>query len=116
MGRFFTMYSSDGAHTIDLETFVTGCIRLKGHPLAIDVQHILAKQRYCQHHLDEIIAWSERCAVKLEGLLTHLGQEPRCVQGIITKGMSSSELGHKNHGFGPFLNDVIQAKQVALTL
>merc|ERR1712178_259286 len=73
--RFFSMYSSDGAHTIDLDTFVTGCIRLKGHPLAIDVQHILAKQRNCQHHLDEIIAWSETCAVKLEGLLTHVAHE-----------------------------------------
>jgi len=113
---FFSLCSSDGTGSVDLDTFVTGCIRLKGHPLTIDVQQILVKQKDCQQQLGEFIDWSERCMVKLESLLVHVGHDPKCVEGQAAEKMSCADYGHKNQDFSAWPHNAVQGQTVAVEL
>merc|ERR1711970_423080 len=42
--HFFALLSDSGKKAVDLETFVTGCIRMKGQALSVDLQDLLIKQ------------------------------------------------------------------------
>jgi len=109
--QFCILYASNGTYSIDLDTFVTGCIRLKGHSLAIDVQHILVKQKACQHDLDDFKHWSKACMTRLERLLSITSPEPKCIQGQLTSVMSYDDCDHKSHGSSKF-----EEKQATVTL
>lgn len=77
-GHFFGMLSDGGRKPVDLHTFVTGCIRMKGQALSIDLQDLLCKQSRCtdtmEARLEEI---SRRVTLmdKIEKRLQHLCQE-----------------------------------------
>lgn len=116
--NLFALYSSNGTQTIDLDTFVTGCIRLKGQPLAIDVQNILVKQKALQQNLDDFIDWSERHILRLEYVLLSSGQETKFVQAVSAKSDSDDVVDHPSQSFTPELacgtQAQLQAKQIML--
>jgi len=41
--RFFALLSDGGKKEVDLETFVTGCIRMKGPAMSVDIQDLRSK-------------------------------------------------------------------------
>lgn len=61
--QFFNILSACGKRPVDLETFVVGCIKLRGNAKAIDLQDLLAAQKqvsnyalqtreYCKQQVD----------------------------------------------------------------
>jgi len=46
--HFFNLLSDGGNKDVDLETFVTGCIRMKGQALSMDLQDLMIKQQRFQ--------------------------------------------------------------------
>merc|ERR1712217_73571 len=56
--QFFSMLSSSGQEEVTLETFVMGCIKMKGEAQSLDLQELLFEHRhfvtYCEKQFKEL--------------------------------------------------------------
>lgn len=73
--QFFDIMSDRGARTVDLETFVEGCIKLRGSARSMDVMDVLIQQKSMKQDLADI-----RCFV----------QEIECLFGQFQKRISTT--------------------------
>jgi len=84
IAQFYNMLSSRGKYAVDLETFVVGCVKLKGNARSLDLQGLIANQK--------------RDACTLEGLATSCQQILQLVQesmprqngGLLASGSNKS--------------------------
>jgi len=67
--QFFDILSSHGKNAVDIDTFVVGCIKLRGNAKSVDMMDMLLTQRVS--HMEQTQAFS-RCESQLAQLLLKL--------------------------------------------
>jgi len=88
LSKFFILLSSGGKATVDLDTFVVGCIRLKGSAKSMDVIELKNSLRHEARDLKWMIRQME---AKLE-MMT----EPQCRERIAKHGPRSPKPSTKS--------------------
>lgn len=66
MQQFFNILSANGTRPVDGNTFVVGCIKLRGEARSVDVMDILITQRNALHEQEKFMSF---CREKLEKLV-----------------------------------------------
>lgn len=60
LDQFFTILSANGSRNVDLETFVVGCIKLRGMAKSMDVLECVLAQRQTQQDLHSFMTYCRR--------------------------------------------------------
>merc|ERR1712167_419622 len=67
--QFFTILSANGSRRVDLETFVIGCIKLRGMAKSMDLMDLLLSHRQLSNEQKKLIKVCERNFDNLTRLL-----------------------------------------------
>jgi len=72
--HFFHLLTDGGAEELDIETFVQGCIRIKGYALSIDVQDATMKIARCNKGIQDLKRELKHVVRQMKGLETLMMQ------------------------------------------
>merc|ERR1712110_791887 len=66
LGAFFEVLSAKGSKKVDLDTFVQGCIKLRGSAKSMDMSQVMIQQQAANELLEQ-----QRAAMEAEFALAH---------------------------------------------
>jgi len=69
MMQFYKMLSCRGKYPVDKETFLVGCLKLRGPARAIDLQALIASHKRNACTLEDLFATSETAAALVQQIL-----------------------------------------------
>eukprot|EP00928_Gymnodinium_smaydae_P028713 TRINITY_DN21836_c0_g1_i2.p1 TRINITY_DN21836_c0_g1~~TRINITY_DN21836_c0_g1_i2.p1 ORF type:complete len:576 (-),score=76.11 TRINITY_DN21836_c0_g1_i2:279-2006(-) len=100
--QFFSILSANGSRKVDLETFVTGCIKLKGAAKAMDLVEVLLTVRKAEHNMSRLLEQLEEKS-RVEELTAEIARRIEGVSADLTRVLRNESSGADIEPFTPRL-------------
>jgi len=71
IAQFYSMLSCRGKYTVDVDTFVNGCIKLKGAARSMDLQGLIALQKRNSHNIEQLSDVCDHILAAMQESVTH---------------------------------------------